>query len=88
MSLLIRDCSWIVAQDQSRNVLKNTSVYIEDGRIVEIGERVSEEAEQTIDAKNMILLPGLVNTHTHVPMVLFRGYADDLPLQELSLIHI
>lgn len=30
----------------------------------------------------MILLPGLVNTHTHVPMVIFRGYADDMPLQE------
>lgn len=82
MSLLIRDSSWIVTQNRSREVLKDMSVYVEDGRIVEIGERISRDADQILNAKNMILLPGLVNTHTHVPMVLFRGYADDMPLQE------
>ena len=82
MSLLVRDCSWIVTQNTSRNVLKNMSVYVEDGRIAEIGKKTSRDADQILDAEGMILLPGLVNTHTHVPMVIFRGYADDLPLQE------
>lgn len=82
MSLLIRDCSWIVTQDASRNVLKDSSVYIEDGRIVEIGKKAPADADHVIDGEKMIVLPGLINTHTHVPMVIFRGYADDMPLQE------
>ncbi len=82
MSLLVRDCSWIVTQDESRNVLRNASVYIENGQITEIGEKTPREADRVLNAEGMILLPGLVNTHTHVPMVIFRGYADDMPLQE------
>jgi len=82
MSLLVRDCSWIVTQDASRNVLRNTSVYVEDGQISEIGKKTPRDADRVLNAEGMILLPGLVNTHTHVPMVIFRGYADDMPLQE------
>src|SRR5439155_16070471 len=37
---------------------------------------------ETIDASGQIVMPGLVNTHTHAPMVLFRGLADDLALEE------
>lgn len=82
MSLLVQDCSWIVTQDASRNVLKKTSVYVEDGRIEEIGTKIQHDADRTVNAEGMILLPGLINTHTHVPMVVFRGFADDMPLQE------
>jgi 5-methylthioadenosine/S-adenosylhomocysteine deaminase len=39
-------------------------------------------ADETIDARGGVVLPGLVNTHTHAPMVLYRGLADDLPLME------
>ena len=82
MSLLIRDCSWIVTQDASRNVLKDSSVYVEDGRIAEIAKKTSRDADHVVNGERMILLPGLINTHTHIPMVIFRGYADDMPLQE------
>jgi 5-methylthioadenosine/S-adenosylhomocysteine deaminase len=82
MSLLVQDCTWIVTQDASRNVLRNASVYVEDGKITEIGGNTPHDADRVVNAKGMILLPGLVNTHTHVPMVIFRGYADDMLLQE------
>lgn len=82
MSLLIRDCSWIVTQNASRNVLKNSSVYVEDGRIADIGKQAARDADRVLNGEGMILLPGLINTHTHAPMVIFRGYADDMPLQE------
>jgi 5-methylthioadenosine/S-adenosylhomocysteine deaminase len=82
MSLLIRGCSWIVTQNGSRDVLRNASVYVEDGKIAEIGNTIPRDADRVVNAQGMILLPGLVNTHTHVPMVIFRGYADDMPLQE------
>src|SRR5207249_7364065 len=40
------------------------------------------QAAETIDARDQIVLPGLVNTHTHAPMVMYRGLADDLALRE------
>jgi 5-methylthioadenosine/S-adenosylhomocysteine deaminase len=82
MSLLVRDCSWVVTQDSARSVLKNASIYVEDGKITEIGGGISHGADHVVDGHGMILLPGLVNAHTHVPMVIFRGYADDMLLQE------
>jgi 5-methylthioadenosine/S-adenosylhomocysteine deaminase len=82
MSLLVRDCSWVVTQDSTRSVLKNASVYVEDGKIAEIDGRTRHDADRVLDGHGMILLPGLVNTHTHVPMVIFRGYADDMLLQD------
>ena len=39
-------------------------------------------AATTIDARGKVVMPGLINTHTHVPMVMFRGIADDLVLME------
>ena len=65
---------------------------IENGLICISGDRLARiencppsgslpPAVKTIDARGMLVLPGLVNTHTHCPMTLFRGLADDLPLQ-------
>ncbi len=77
MSILIKD-SVIVTQDAERRILKG-DVYIEDDIIVEIG-KVNTEADFVI--KNRIVMPGLINMHTHLPMTLLRGYGDDLPLEE------
>jgi len=52
-------------------------------RISEHPQRIApEEAEMVIDGSNLLVMPGLVNTHGHAAMTLFRSYADDLPLQE------
>ena len=62
------------------------SMAIIDGRIMEIGSTESltgrYSAKQTIVAKGSAVLPGFVNAHTHAPMTLFRGIADDRPLME------
>ena len=52
----------------------------------ELGKRY--KAERLIPAKGKIILPGLVNTHNHAPMVLFRGFADDLSLADWLEKHI
>jgi 5-methylthioadenosine/S-adenosylhomocysteine deaminase len=81
MSTVIKNCSWVVTQNSSREVLNNCSVRIENGRISEIGN-VSGNADHEIDGSRKVLLPGLINTHTHLSMTLMRGFADDMRLQE------
>ncbi|KAA0015383.1 MAG: amidohydrolase [Thermoplasmata archaeon] len=77
MSILVKD-SIIVTQNADRKIIEG-DVYIEDDKIVEVGS-VSVEADFVL--KNKIVLPGLINMHTHLPMTLLRGYGDDLPLEE------
>jgi 5-methylthioadenosine/S-adenosylhomocysteine deaminase len=61
-------------------------VAVQDGKIAALGQtEASPElppARERLDARGGLLLPGLVNTHCHAPMVWFRGLADDLPLQQ------
>ena len=56
-------------------------------RIVDAGE-LKTSADEVIDCAGKAVIPGLVNTHTHLPMSLFRGLADDLPLMEWLEKHI
>ncbi len=59
-------------------------VAVRGGRILALGgpgEPAPRDAAARIDAAGRILMPGLVNAHTHLPMTLFRGLADDLPLE-------
>jgi 5-methylthioadenosine/S-adenosylhomocysteine deaminase len=78
----LKDCEWIVTQDPQRRVLHNTSVRINDGRIEEVGKVSPIAKDEVIDCRKKVLIPGLINTHTHLSMSLFRGYADDLELGE------
>ena len=63
-------------------------LLIEGNKIKRIGknlidkENLNKKDLKIIDGKNKMAIPGLVNTHTHIPMTLFRGVADDLPLME------
>lgn len=58
-------------------------IFIENGRIAGVGRRPEGfEAEEVIDGSRRILMPGLVNAHTHAYMSVFRNYADDLPFAE------
>jgi 5-methylthioadenosine/S-adenosylhomocysteine deaminase len=76
----------VVTMDSSRRIIDDGAVAVRSGRIVGAGSRAeierSFEAKQRLDNPHSILAPGLVNTHTHAPMALLRGLADDLKLQE------
>jgi 5-methylthioadenosine/S-adenosylhomocysteine deaminase len=82
LGLLLKNCQWIVTQDPQRRVIPNASVRIEDDRIVDVGTPKKSAKDDVIDCQRMALIPGLINTHTHLAMTLFRGYADDLELQD------
>lgn len=62
----------------TNNTIRKVDIGIQNGTIETIGE--AGTADRTIDATGCLVLPGLINTHTHSPMALLRGYADDLPL--------
>jgi 5-methylthioadenosine/S-adenosylhomocysteine deaminase len=76
----------VITQDERRTVLSPGAVAIDGPDIVAVDRAdaiaARYRAAETISALNQIVLPGLVNTHTHAPMVLYRGLADDLALME------
>jgi len=59
---------------------KLVDVFVENGKINEIGSEIKKEADKVIYGKEKILYPAFSNMHTHAAMTLLRGYADDLPL--------
>jgi len=68
-----------------KNVLLNNKIkdiYIEKNIIKEIKDKINTEAEFKIDGKDKAVLPSFFNAHTHAAMTLFRGYADDILLQQ------
>lgn len=74
----------IVTMNESFDVIDDGFIAIAESRIIEVGHRSALEglytAAEIIDCRNRIIIPGLVNAHTHVPMTLLRGMADDLRL--------
>lgn len=74
----------IVTVNPDFDIIDDGLVCIKDGKLKRVetgsGDLPLPEAQETIDAGGGIIMPGLVNTHTHLPMTLFRGLADDLPL--------
>ncbi len=88
MADIIIKNAYVLTMDPDAGDLKNGTVVIEDGKITEIGEKTRESADTVIDANGSVVMPGLVNTHTHAAMTLFRGYADDLQLAEWLEKHI
>ena len=63
--------------------IKKSDILIEDNIIIKMQRDLSEEVvDEKINAKNMVVMPGLVNTHTHLAMSIFRGYKDDRKLMD------
>jgi 5-methylthioadenosine/S-adenosylhomocysteine deaminase len=76
----------VVTMDGSSRVIENGAVAVKGERIVAVGTAREVAAKfaatRIINASGKVIMPGLINTHSHVPMVLFRGIADDLLLME------
>ena len=76
----------VVTVDGASRIVSPGSIAIDGRDIVAVGMpdeiRRQFRGRQTIDATGQVVMPGLINTHTHAPMVLFRGLADDLALED------
>ncbi|MDQ3711096.1 MAG: amidohydrolase [Acidobacteriota bacterium] len=85
VDLIVRNGT-VVTMNASKSVIENGAIAVRKDEIVAVGT-VAEitqkfSSSQTIDARGKVVIPGLINAHTHIPMTLFRGIADDLDLQE------
>ncbi len=80
MLTVIRDAN-IVTQDAERHIIRG-DMMIRDGTIEQVGGTVRGSADVEIDATGDIIIPGLVNTHTHVSMAILKSIADDLPFPQ------
>jgi len=86
------EAAWIIPVEPDDTILKNCSIAIEKGRIVEIlpaDQALEKYLPKThLHYPDHVLTPGFVNAHTHSPMCLLRGLADDLPLMQWLQEHI
>ena len=73
----------VVTMDEQMRVLLDAFVGVTDGKVSYLSKKAPEERPQTIvDGTGMVLMPGLINCHVHLPMTILRGYGDDLPLDK------
>ena len=83
---LILSGRYVVTMDAQRRVIESGAVAIRADRIVAAGTRAeidrNWQPKRRIDRPNAMLTPGLINTHTHAAMSLFRGIANDVNLQD------
>lgn len=83
--MLLKNIRFLVTQNESRQVLEGCDLLIRGDEIVDIGQGLEAKVnkkEEVIDCSDKVVLPGLINTHTHVPMNLLRGISDNKQLQD------
>ena len=85
VSLVVTNAT-VVTMDAAGRVIANGAVAVDGSDIVGVdtADAIGRQfrGAETIDAAGQVVMPGLINTHTHAPMVLFRGLADDLSLMD------
>ncbi len=83
---MIVEADYVVTMDAEGTVIEKGAVAIKDGELVGVGMAKSIahsfEADENIRGDNRVIMPGLINGHTHAAMTLFRGVADDLAIME------
>lgn len=88
----IVEARWVVPVEPAREVFRDHSVVVDNGRITALlptsEARRRYQPQQRIELPAHVLIPGLINLHTHAPMTLMRGLADDLALMDWLNKHI
>jgi 5-methylthioadenosine/S-adenosylhomocysteine deaminase len=89
---LIMAGDYVVTMDELQPVIQNGAVAIDNGKIVAVGpaDQIMSKyrATRVLSGQGKVVMPGLINGHTHLAMALFRGLADDLTLNDWLQNHI
>ncbi len=80
--ILLKNCRFVVTQNSQKDILENVDILIKKSKISKIKSDLSVDLAEEIDASKKIVMPGLINLHTHAAMTLFRGAADDMPFHK------
>lgn len=83
MKILIKNAKLISMSENRKKIEENIDIKIEDNKVVEIRKNIIEDdIDKIIDATDKIVMPGLINTHAHVPMSIFRETVEGYSLQD------
>lgn len=82
MKILLKNCNLISMEEKREKYEENIDILIENDIIKQIGKNINENVEKIIDATGKIAMPGLINTHSHIPMSIFKENLDGYSLQE------
>ena len=80
VDLVIRDARYVLMTDSAGGARERVSIAIDGGKIVSVGSD-APDARTVIDGTDLLVMPGLVNLHTHLAMTLLRGVAENVDLQ-------
>lgn len=82
MNILIKNCNLISMSAKREKIEENIDILIKAGKIDKIAKNIEENVDKVIYANGKIVMPGLINTHAHVPMSIFRETLDGYNLQD------
>ena len=81
VDLVIKNARYLVTVDASNRILENATLVIDQGVITEINPSKVPDSRQLFDASEHLVMPGLINTHSHLAMSLLRGWAEGVNLE-------
>ena len=85
MSFILAD-GWLITMNERREILERGSVCVENDRIADVGSRQQLQQKypgaEVVDCSGRIVMPGMVNTHTHLFQTLLKGLGDDMVLKK------
>ena len=82
MKILIKNCNLISMSEKREKYEENIDILIEDKKIIKIEKNITQEVDKIIDATNKVVMPGFINTHSHISMSIFRETVDGYKTQD------
>lgn len=82
MDILVKNATLISMNEKEEQIKKNVDILICDGKIEKISKDIKKDNVRQIDATGKVVMPGLINTHSHISMSIFRETLDGYGLQE------
>ena len=82
MKILIKNCNLISMSENRKKYEENIDILIEDKKITKIEKNITQEVDKIIDATDKVVMPGFINTHSHISMSIFRETVDGYKTQD------
>jgi 5-methylthioadenosine/S-adenosylhomocysteine deaminase len=81
-AILLKHCTLVSMNPKENKIQNNIDILIREGKISKIASGINNNGAETIDCNDKVIIPGMINCHTHIPMSLFRELVDGYSLQD------